>query len=157
MNDIYLDKIEHKQLTSAIEHNMEEYKRLPDSVKKYLKPADIDRYGHVNQDKVNEIWESAKKAEKLGVYGRPPVFRGDFIVELETSAKYPEITAMGVDSIEPPELDIKIPELEIDNLIGEAVASSAEGIDDAKTLIEKVLESHDGDTGILGEILDALG
>ena len=74
--DIKMDRLRTRQSTSVVDHNMAQYDRLPESVKKALKPSDVYRDGHINQSRVNEIWDAAKDSGKAGVYGRPPFFRG---------------------------------------------------------------------------------
>ncbi len=76
LNDILLERIEQKLSTYVVKHNISAFNSLPSAIKKCIKPADIGMDGHISQSYVDSLWDAAKKADKPGVYGIAPSFRG---------------------------------------------------------------------------------
>ena len=76
LNDILIERTQNKQSTSMIEYNIEQFEKLPQEIKDCIHPQDVYTNGHIEQSKVNEIWDAAIKAKKADVYGIPPQFMG---------------------------------------------------------------------------------
>lgn len=76
LNDIFLEQTANKTSTYISGHNKDVYEKLPKVIKDALKPSDVSCNGHIEQSKINELWEAAKKAHESGVYGYAPLFRG---------------------------------------------------------------------------------
>ncbi len=154
LNDILLDRLEQKRPTSVVEHNIAEFNRLPESIKDSIKPGDIYRDGHISQTKMNQVWEAAKEARRPGVYGRPPVFRGEEFPEASAVTEtYPQSLA-----------DTNLPELNIDLAVGEidaladSVLETATNVADSEisVLAENVLEYNEENAELLNSIIDIL-
>ena len=76
LNDILIERTQNKQSTSLIEYNIAQFEDLPQVIKDCIHPQDIYSNGHIEQSRVNEIWNAAVKAKKEDVYGQAPQFMG---------------------------------------------------------------------------------
>ena len=77
LNDILIERTQNKQSTSLIEYNIAQFEELPQVVKDCIHPQDVYSNGHIEQSRVNEIWDAAIKAKKENVFGQPPQFMGN--------------------------------------------------------------------------------
>lgn len=150
LNDILLDRIKNRQSTSAVEYNISQFESLPKCIKDCIKPSDISRTGHISQTKINDLWETAKKADKPGVYGRPPTFRGN---EDEAIAEAVESGALAVDK----ESASDISELNLENLDPELLEILQTLNPDILDILSSKSLSDGDDSGVLAEILQSLG
>lgn len=76
LNDILIERTQNKQSTSLIEYNIAQFEELPQVIKDCIHPQDVYSNGHIEQSRVNEIWDAAIKAKKENVYGHAPQFMG---------------------------------------------------------------------------------
>ena len=76
LNDILIERTQNKQSTSLIEYNIAQFEELPQVIKDCIHPQDVYSNGHIEQSRVNEIWDAAIKAKKENVYGQAPQFMG---------------------------------------------------------------------------------
>ena len=87
LNDILIERTQNKQSTSLIEYNIAKFEELPQVIKDCIHPIDVYSNGHIEQSKVNEIWDAAIKAKKENVYGQPPAFMRKFYNVYNTRVK----------------------------------------------------------------------
>ena len=160
LKDIYLDKIKNKKLTTHVEHNIYEYEHLPDAVKKCIRPSDVSRDGRIDQDKINQLWDAAKKANKPGVYGRAPVFRGEELPEatgLEATGLEATGLAEATDLTTVPELGIDITGSEVDILTGDILETTSNiGESELTEIVEKILDIDEDKANLLSDVIDIL-
>lgn len=76
LNDILIERTRNKQSTSMIEYNISQYEKLPQVIKDCIHPQDVYSNGHIEQSKVNELWDAAIKAKRDDVFGQAPPFMG---------------------------------------------------------------------------------
>ena len=76
LNDILIERTQNKQSTSLIEYNIAQFEELPQVIKDCIHPQDVYSNGHIEQSRVNEIWDAAIKAKKENVFGQAPQFMG---------------------------------------------------------------------------------
>lgn len=76
LNDILIERTQNKQSTSLVEYNIAQFEELPPVIKECIHPQDIYSNGHIEQSRVNEIWDAAIKAKKENVFGQAPQFMG---------------------------------------------------------------------------------
>ena len=152
--DIKMDKLRTRQSTSVVDHNLEEYNRLPDAIKNSLKPSDVYTNGHISQSRVNELWETAKQSGKANVYGRPPYFRGA-PEDLDPQAL--ETTGlMDVDSTCGVLDDFGVSGADVDVLGGVSDVIDVSDIADVADVADVAGGALDG-LEIIGDIIDVLG
>lgn len=76
LNDILIERTQNKQSTSLVEYNIAQFEELPQVIKDCIHPQDVYSNGHIEQSRVNEIWDAAIKAKKENVFGQAPQFMG---------------------------------------------------------------------------------
>lgn len=128
LNDIFLEQTSNKASTYVSGHNKDVYETLPKVIKDALKPSDVSYNGHIDQSKINELWEAARKAHEPGVYGYAPIFRG----ELNESSNIIN------DAI--PSLEIESHDLDLASHIGEISEQLGNGAEIASEVINEISE-----------------
>lgn len=128
LNDIYLERKRNRQSTYIVENNIDSYEKLPAWLQKTLKPSDVGRDGHMNQGYIKGLWEAGQEAERPGVYGRCPIFKGE----------------AGADAIELPELEIDAV-IEAPAILSDVVEDNVEALASLSNVVEAsdVLENID--------------
>ena len=96
LNDILLDRKRQHLSTTVVEHNIDAYNKLPAWLQKTLRPSDVSRNGHMDQDYIKELWDAGKEAHRYGVAGRCPVFRGE--AENELAENSLDLLSEGISS-----------------------------------------------------------
>lgn len=81
LNDILLDRKRQRLSTTVVEHNIDAYNKLPSWLQRTLRPSDVSKNGHMDQEYIRELWDAGKEAHRTGVAGRCPVFRGEAVEE----------------------------------------------------------------------------
>lgn len=142
LNDIFLEQTSNKASTYISGHNKDVYETLPKVIKDALKPSDVSYNGHVDQSKINELWEAAKKAHEPGVRGYAPIFRG----ELNES--------FNVINNALPTLEIESHDLNLASHIGEISEQLENGVEIASEIIN---ETNENGLSALEHLTDLLG
>lgn len=107
-----------------------------------MKPSDVFYNGHIDQSKINELWDAAKKVHELGVYGYAPHFRG----ALDESSN-----AIN-DAI--PSLEIESSDMDLATHIGEISEQLENGTEIASEVIN---ETNEHGLSALEHLTDLLG
>ena len=142
LNDIFLEQTSNKASTYISGHNKDVYETLPKVIKDALKPSDVSYNGHIDQSKINELWEAAKKAHEPGVYGYTPIFRG----ALDESSN--------VINDAMPSLEIESHDLDLVSHIGEISEQLENGVEIASEVIN---ETSEHGLSALEHLTDLLG
>jgi hypothetical protein len=142
LNDIFLEQTSNKDSTYISGHNKDVYEKLPKVIKDALKPSDVSYNGHIEQSKINELWEAAKKAHEPGVYGYAPIFRG----ALDES---PNVIDEAI-----PSLEIESSDMDLVSHIGEISQQLENGVE---IVSEVINETSEHGLSALEHLTDLLG